>query len=108
MAVPGNMNRLESIGCNKLIQDGAGIVVSLADVLEELGVHPDRDPLRVPGEMNEKERKIYELVRDNGEISFNVIARECGMDIREVNSVAAQLEIRGFVVSSFGKVYIAK
>ena len=108
MAVPWNMNRLESIGCNKLIQDGAGIVVSLADVLEELGVHPDRDPLRMPGEMNEKERKIYELVRDNGEISFNVIARECGMDIREVNSVAAQLEIRGFVVSSFGKVYIAK
>ncbi|NJD11603.1 MAG: DNA-protecting protein DprA [Gemmatimonadetes bacterium] len=37
MAVPGPIGRLTSIGPNRLIQDGAKLVLEVADVLEELG-----------------------------------------------------------------------
>ena len=108
MAVPGNMNSLTSIGCNKLIQDGAVIVTSLGDVLEEMGIHMDPDDEKRLMELSGKERDVFNLIRDNSEISINMISRETGLKISEVNAIAAQLEIRGFVVSSMGKVYIAK
>ena len=37
MAVPGPIGRLTSLGPNRLIQDGAKLVVEVADILEELG-----------------------------------------------------------------------
>lgn len=108
MAVPGNMNNINSLGCNKLIQDGAGIITSFGDVLEELGIRMNPNDKEKLAELNEKERKLYNLIRKYSEISVNLIARESGMNISEVNAIVAVLEIRGFVVSSMGKVYIAK
>ncbi len=108
MAVPGNMNCISSLGCNKLIQDGAGIITGFGDVLEELGIHINpEDETKLTG-LNEQERKLFRIIRRFSEVSINSISRESGMSIEEVNAVTAQLEIKGFVVSSMGKVYIAK
>ena len=108
MAVPGNMNCISSLGCNKLIQDGAGIITSFGDVLEELGIHIDpEDEAKLTG-LNAQEKKLFRIIRRYSEVSVNSLSRESGMGIEEVNAVTAQLEIKGFVVSSLGKVYIAK
>ena len=40
-AVPGNINRVSSVGCNKLIQDGARPLVFLDDILKEFGIDPE-------------------------------------------------------------------
>lgn len=108
MAVPGNMNSLNSIGCNKLIQDGAVIMTGLADLMEELGVRGKKDDENWKDQLNEREKMIIDSLEKSSEMSVNMIARETGMKISEVNSLTAQLEIKGFVVSSMGKVYIAK
>lgn len=108
MAVPGNMNRISSLGCNKLIQDGAGIITGFGDILEELGITVDPDNEEKLAELDEKERKLFNIICRYSEISINMISRESGMDIAEVNAITAKLEIKGFVVSGMGKVYIAK
>lgn len=108
MAVPGNINSIISLGCNKLIQDGAGIITGFGDVLEELGIHTDPEDEKKLEELSKEERKLFILIRRYSEISINQIARESGMDVSRVNAIVAQMEIRGFVVSSMGKVYIAK
>ena len=108
MAVPGNMNSLSSIGCNKLIQDGASIVTGLGDILEELGIQADPDDESKMMELSQRERDIFNLIRNSGEVSLNLISRETGLSIAGVNAVAAQLEIRGFIVSSMGKAFVAK
>lgn len=108
MALPGNMNSTASMGCNKLIQDGGAIVVSFTDILEELGIDtkPDREDY-ISG-LNEKERRMIGRIRQCSEIGINQLSRETGLGIAEVNALLASLEIRGFVVTSAGKVYIAK
>ncbi len=108
MAVPGNMNSLNSIGCNKLIQDGAAIVTSLSDILEELGAGGAYEEERSTEKLSDREKIVMETVKKSSEISANLIARETGMKISEVNSITARLEIKGFVITSMGKVFIAK
>ncbi|MBR2736659.1 MAG: DNA-processing protein DprA [Firmicutes bacterium] len=108
MAVPGNMNSLNSMGCNKLIQDGAAIVTSLSDILEELGVSGTYEKENPGEELSDREKIVFDTVRQSSEISVNLIARETGMKVSEVNSITAQLEIKGFVITSMGKVFIAK
>ena len=38
-AVPGNVVNRTSMGCNRLIQDGAKLVISAADIVGELNLH---------------------------------------------------------------------
>lgn len=44
-AVPGPIGRDTSIGTNRLIQDGAKLVLGIGDILEELGVKPPAEAM---------------------------------------------------------------
>jgi DNA processing protein len=44
LAVPGRITSPTSLGCNRLIQQGAKPVLSAADILEELGLPASADP----------------------------------------------------------------
>ncbi|MDD7408837.1 MAG: DNA-processing protein DprA [Anaerovoracaceae bacterium] len=108
MAVPYNISNVKGIGCNKLIQDGASIIVSFADVLEELGVTSGPDAADNMTGLGHDEKELLELIKTEGEISLNYAALKTGRKISDLNSTAALLEIKGFVVNSMGKLYIAK
>lgn len=108
MAVPYNMSSINGIGCNKLIQDGAGIVAGIADILEELGITQHDDYEMDLSGLSPEEKRLLNLVRADGEISLNYAAARTGRKISEINAAAALLEIKGFIVTSLGKLYIAK
>ena len=104
-AVPGNINRKGSIGCNKLIVDGARPLAFIDDILTDMGIKSagsGADFSKLPA----KEGRVAAAVKLNGEISLDRLAGETGLSIGTLTSVVTMLEIKGIVTTDAGKVFI--
>ena len=108
MAAPGNIVNPLAIGCNKLIQDGVTPIVCLEDVIRVLGIESSARHENIDTELGIDEKIIYEAVRKNSEVSADFIASESGKSISEVNSLVSIMEIKGFLITSMGKISVAK
>ena len=97
-AVPGEMGRSTSTGTNRLLRDGAGIVLSPEELLREMGIEapdervPNSDPLfKLLGTVGKTAAQLSELT---------------GIPSREIQSRLFQLEMAGAVVRRPGNVFI--
>ncbi|MDR1029165.1 MAG: DNA-processing protein DprA [Clostridiales Family XIII bacterium] len=106
-ATPGNINRKTSLGCNKLIRDGATPLVFIDDVLTDLGVKTvvREEDARALGA---DERAAFEAVRENGELNVDDLARLIGKSAQQAAALVTALEMKGFVGYYCGKILIAK
>jgi DNA processing protein len=106
-ALPGRVDNRTSRGCHRLIRDGAKLVETVDDVLEELGplasptpVASDEanPPIRHPAELqlNEPEKAVLAAIDDEPITIDNVIAT-CGLSVQNVLSTLSVLEMRRLV-----------
>ncbi len=103
-AVPGSIESRTSGGCHRLIQDGARLVQSVDDVLEELGPlveavpQPDGEPIRHPAELqlNEQEQQVLAAVGIEP-MSIDQVAAASGLPVSRVLSTLSVLEMRRLV-----------
>ncbi len=101
-AVPGDVTRAESQGCNELIRDGAGLVQTASDVIEGLGLslvevvsapaaasaaRPDLPP---------DQAAVYQALQ-GGNKTVDEIVAETGMETAQVMAALMLLEVRGLV-----------
>lgn len=107
-AVPGNISAVSSIGCNKLIQDGAYPVAFIDDIISGIGLELSPECLGGAEALGEDERKIYTILKNNGEVTSDFIAQKLKKAVSEVNAIVSIMEIKGFLVTSMGKIFIAK
>ena len=110
-AVPGNINSRNSIGTNRLIRDGAKIVLDVADILDELNLSNGVNNIsckinkRSPfADFDSEEKTIAEKLME-GPVHIDTIARDCGFSVQLVGSVLVMLELSGFVEQLPGKFY---
>jgi len=103
-AVPGSIESRTSQGCHRLIQDGARLVQSVDDVLEELGPlvegipQPDGQPIRHPAELqlNEQEQQVLAAVGTEP-TSIDQVVAQSGLPVARVLSTLSVLEMRRLV-----------
>lgn len=106
-AVPGNINRKTSIGCNKLIADGARPLVFLDDVIADLGIRlhaSGKKAVRLTG----LERAVHDLVLENGEIRPEEAALLTRASESEIRSAVTLLEMKGLVHYAAGRILITR
>lgn len=103
-AVPGNVDSRASRGCHQLIRDGARLVESVDDVLEELGPLVEAAPcgdgqvIHHPAELllNELEQQVLSAI--GGEATpIDRIVSDTGLPAAQVLSTLSVLEMRRIV-----------
>ena len=104
-AVPGPIDSLASRGCHALIRDGARLVETVEDVLEELGplareVKPDADstPIRHPAELklSDNERSLLGQLSDVP-IAIDELISRTGMTPAQTMATLSVLEMRRLI-----------
>lgn len=112
-AVPGNIEMEQSKGPHWLIKQGAKLVETVDDVLEELNIAKpqSRPPFAVSNEridlssLPPDERKIIEVLSLEPKYIDN-IAIESGLSIPQVSSLLLMLEIKKIVRQLPGKMFV--
>jgi DNA processing protein len=103
-AVPGPIDSRLSHGPHQLIRDGAKLVSSIEDVLEELGpmahetTRDDGTTIRVPAEvtLNDVEQKVLQAIDTKGSL-IDEVTQASGLPVHRVLSTIHVLEMRSLV-----------
>ena len=104
-AVPGEVTRALSMGTNMLLRDGAGVVITAADVLEPLGLARDQGSSAETFEPeNDTARAILEHLSIEM-LHFNQLLRQVGVGTAVLQSELLSLEMAGVVAQHPGKFY---
>jgi len=109
-AVPGNVNSPKSYGTNRLIQQGAKLVMSVEDVFEGLGSNfrlPNKKAnFRTPSETFDSiELLVLESLSEQP-LHVDKISKLNGIDIPKTLSVLLTLEFGGYVKQLAGKMFV--
>lgn len=100
LAVPGPINSPTSVGTNRLIQLGAGLVTSADDILSELGVEPDTQPIARGG--TALEQALLETVAANPAASVELLAAKLNLTPPAISRLLTHLELKGLVRAEAG------
>jgi DNA processing protein len=116
-AVPGKIDHPASQGVHNLIKQGAKLVTSVDDILEDLqpqvtaclkaGAQPvgsTRNIQAVPMELSQQERQIYDHLSDRP-VHIDELTQQCGSTV-PVMSVLLQLELKRLVKQLPGKLFM--
>ncbi|MBE0591375.1 MAG: DNA-protecting protein DprA [Gemmatimonadales bacterium] len=100
LAVPGAITSPTSVGCNRLIQQGAKPALAVDDVLEEYGIvaAPVGDS---QAELGERDRMVLAAL-DRGLQSPDEVAVALEWSVAEALSALTDLELRGIVACEPG------
>ena len=115
-ALPGNLTTPQSFGPNYLIKQGAKLVQSWRDIVEELppdirqeifikedAKPPDKCELEL---FSEEETKILSLLKTDEAIQFDKIYRYSGLGISELSDLLLNLEMGGRIRQMPGNLYV--
>jgi len=111
-AVPGNVGTETSRGTHRLIKEGAKLVESSEDILEEILPQWRREgeatpKVEAPPDLPEEERVLYELLGETP-LHIDVMIRESRLDPGKVSSILLNLELKGLVSQWPGKCFSKK
>src|SRR5213595_794906 len=109
-AVQGHINAPSAMGSNRLIQQGAKLVMDANDILDDLQVLlPESKPIltatRPLPELSESERTVYDAI-EASETAIDAIAARCNLPSPTVSSVLLRLELKRLVKQLPGKYFV--
>jgi DNA processing protein len=106
-AVPGNINNIYAIGCNRLIQDGAQPVTVAEDLLDAMGLRAEK-LARENASLSPEELRLLSLLGKGGERSIGELALALEQSTAQTAAMVTILEMKGLIRSAMGKVFLAK
>lgn len=110
-AFPGRVTDEYAAGCNRLIKTNrAALIESVSDIEYLLGwdVKNNRDEgiqKQLFVELNDDEKIIAGILKEDNELSIDIISLRAKMPVSKVSSILLGLEFNGLIKSLPGKIY---
>jgi DNA processing protein len=105
-ALPGSIHSTLSKGCHRLIKQGAKLVESAADVLEELGrVLPTPLPISSPASIPNPSSDVLLEMLSSGPLILDQLASRLGLTVEDVSVKLLAAEMDGTVAKLPGGLY---
>lgn len=109
--LPGSLDNSQSLGCLRLLNSGAHVILGIENLLEMLGTMPCLDripsnPKPIPNLEPELE-SIYRLITSES-IPLDSIVEQTGLDTSEILAALSQLELMDLVSQLPGMRYQTK
>ena len=107
MAVPGRIDQASSRGCHQLIREGAVMVTSVDDILEELRYvrleeptqsETSKEPSADSQQLSELEQSILKCFAGGECISPDALSEQLGRPIAELSAVLMGLELKRKII----------
>lgn len=108
-AVPGQITSNQSGGTNNLIKQGAKIVTTVEDILEELNIENNNKLVAINDEvkynLGNDEKVIYSSI-SNLPIHLDNIIKNTNFTINKLNTIITLLELKGIIKQLPGKQFV--
>ena len=110
-AIPGPIDRPSSAGCNKLIQNGARLVLDAADILDDMNaLLPVTAAMPSPSQnpavsLTESEQLIWDALAE-GETQLDSIISRTGLPAASASSQLMRMELKRLVKQLPGRCYV--
>jgi DNA processing protein len=119
LAVPGPVSSAKSVGCNRLIQQGAKLVQNIDDILEELPpIYLTALPRKGSADgseagpnlrgLNDDERCVLAMLNEAEALHLDELAERAPMGVARLQTALFGLELRGAVEQSPGRYYLLR
>jgi DNA processing protein len=114
-AVPGEAGASRSRGAHRLIREGAKLVETVEDIIEEIAPQLARrgasaaepPPRALPSNAPDRTRKVFALLQDNS-LQVDEVIERSGLPAAQALQTLLELELQGFIRQSPGKIYRAE
>lgn len=110
-AVPGHINAPTAMGSNRLIQQGAKLVMSANDILDDLQIllpeakaSPEAAARPLPP-LTDEERRVFDAINAS-ETPIDQITAKCDLPSATVSSTLLRLELKRLVKQLPGKYFV--
>jgi DNA processing protein len=109
-AVPGRPDDQWSAGCNSLIKNNKAFLTECSDDIEYfLNWKPEKSKPAIQKtlffDLSETERRIFELLSKQGELTIDTICRSLDIPVYKLSSLLLQMEFKGLLKCSPGNLY---
>jgi DNA processing protein len=112
-AVPGEVGASRSRGAHRLIRQGAKLVETVDDIIEEIAPQLVRrggeaeTARALPPSASTGARKIFNLLQDNS-LQVDQVIERSGLPAAQVLEILLDLELQGLIRQAPGKIYAAE
>lgn len=107
-AIPGSIHNPLARGCNALIREGAKLVETIQDILDELGQYNQQDTKSTctseQSILDLEQQKLLNLILYSPTSVDNLVA-QTGESVEAIASMLLLLELQGYITSAFGGGY---
>ena len=106
-AIPGSIHAPQSKGCHALIKQGAKLVETAQDILEELGALVTAPALRPTTQSSDLQSTDSMLLEHLGfdPVDLDTLSTRCGLTIAELSAMLLTLELSGRISALPGGLY---